>query len=338
LNTLSFAAPHFPFSIVNSSLEKLVNLAFLLAYAPDLPTFVQDVLPILNLASAIMLGLLVPVSIVAVEAAHQVADAARLALLVDVTTLQGIVQAGQHAGGDQHAAGRLPHAPPHAPPPAPDAPAPPLHAGPHRHGHPSRQGIVNAEQGQKQARGDQHAPAVHAPPLHAPPHAPDAPAPPLHAGPHRHGHPSRQGMVNAEQGQKQAGGDQHAAGRSPHAPPHAPDASTPPHLHAADAPASPRLHAAVVHAGPLHLHAPDASTPPHLHAAAPHRNGHAAGDTATVRALLEREMGPADAPPGPTDGAASAAPWTCPYCEHALTHGQYVATGRYGHCRYCKPT
>jgi len=285
LNTLSFAAPHFPFSIVNSSLEKLVNLAFLLAYAPDLPTFVQDVLPILNLASAIMLGLLVPVSIVAVEAAHQVADAARLALLVDVTTLQGIVQAGQHAGGDQHAAGRLPHAPPHAPPPAPDAPAPPLHAGPHRHGHTSRQGIVNAEQGQKQARGDQH-----------------------------------------------------AAGRSPHAPPHAPDASTPPHLHAADAPASPRLHAAVVHAGPLHLHAPDASTPPHLHAAAPHRNGHAAGDTATVRALLEREMGPADAPPGPTDGAASAAPWTCPYCEHALTHGQYVATGRYGHCRYCKPT
>jgi hypothetical protein len=52
---------------------------------------VQSVTPALSLLGAVLLGLLVPVSIAALERARQVADVARLSLLVEVETLRGIV-------------------------------------------------------------------------------------------------------------------------------------------------------------------------------------------------------------------------------------------------------
>ncbi|MBX0329890.1 hypothetical protein K2Z83_19685 [Oscillochloris sp. ZM17-4] len=72
-------------------LTAALNSLFVLSYTPGLPTQVQVITPTLSLLGAILLGLLVPVSIAALERARQVADVARLSLLVEVETLRGIV-------------------------------------------------------------------------------------------------------------------------------------------------------------------------------------------------------------------------------------------------------
>jgi hypothetical protein len=72
-------------------LTAALNSVFVLSYTPELPAQVQAITPALSLLGAILLGLLVPVSIAALERARQVADVARLSLLVEVETLRGIV-------------------------------------------------------------------------------------------------------------------------------------------------------------------------------------------------------------------------------------------------------
>jgi hypothetical protein len=91
-------------------LTAALNSLFVLSYTPGLPTQVQAITPTLSLLGAILLGLLVPVSIAALERARQVADVARLSLLVEVETLRGIV-----AQGAGHDTPTLTHS---APPPA----------------------------------------------------------------------------------------------------------------------------------------------------------------------------------------------------------------------------
>jgi len=72
-------------------LTAALNSVFVLTYTPGLPPPVQAITPILSLTGALLLGLLVPVSIAALERARQVVDVARLGLLVEVETLRGIV-------------------------------------------------------------------------------------------------------------------------------------------------------------------------------------------------------------------------------------------------------
>jgi hypothetical protein len=74
-------------------LTALLNGIFVLNYAPNLPDWITALVPLLNLVTAILLALLIPVSISAVETAYQTVEAARLALLVEVATLEGIVNA-----------------------------------------------------------------------------------------------------------------------------------------------------------------------------------------------------------------------------------------------------
>ena len=81
-------------------LTAALNSLFVLSYAPGLPTQVHAITPALSLLGAILLGLLVPVSIAALERARQVADVARLSLLVEVETLRGIV--AQATSGTRH--------------------------------------------------------------------------------------------------------------------------------------------------------------------------------------------------------------------------------------------
>lgn len=73
-------------------LTAALNSVFVLTYTPGLPNEVQAITPVLSLVGALLLGLLVPISIAALERARQVADVARLSLLVEVETLRGIVQ------------------------------------------------------------------------------------------------------------------------------------------------------------------------------------------------------------------------------------------------------
>lgn len=75
-------------------LTAALNSVFVLTYTPELPPPVQAITPILSLTGALLLGLLVPVSIAALERARQVVDVARLSLLVEVETLRGIVAQG----------------------------------------------------------------------------------------------------------------------------------------------------------------------------------------------------------------------------------------------------
>ncbi|MBX0329925.1 hypothetical protein K2Z83_19860 [Oscillochloris sp. ZM17-4] len=84
-------------------LTAALNSLFVLSYTPGLPTQVQAITPALSLLGAILLGLLVPVSIAALERARQVADVARLSLLVEVEMLRGVVI--------QQAATSTPHTP-----------------------------------------------------------------------------------------------------------------------------------------------------------------------------------------------------------------------------------
>ncbi|NTU85225.1 MAG: hypothetical protein HGA45_38695 [Chloroflexales bacterium] len=79
-------------------LTAALNSVFVLTYTPGLPPLIQAITPVLSLLGALLLGLLVPVSIAALERARQVADVARLSLLVEVETLRGIVAQG--AGPD----------------------------------------------------------------------------------------------------------------------------------------------------------------------------------------------------------------------------------------------
>ncbi|NNJ13299.1 hypothetical protein EKD04_023525 [Chloroflexales bacterium ZM16-3] len=55
-------------------LTAAINSLFVLSYSPGLPSQVQAITPGLSLLGAILLGLLVPVSIAALERARQVAD------------------------------------------------------------------------------------------------------------------------------------------------------------------------------------------------------------------------------------------------------------------------
>ena len=73
-------------------LTAALNSLFVLSYTPGLPIAVQTITPVLSLLGALLLGLLVPVSIAALERARQVADVARLSLLVEVETLRGVIE------------------------------------------------------------------------------------------------------------------------------------------------------------------------------------------------------------------------------------------------------
>ncbi|NOK58217.1 MAG: hypothetical protein GFH27_549279n24 [Chloroflexi bacterium AL-W] len=86
-------------------LTAILNLSFVLRFAPELPTGVAEVIPTLYLLMAILLGLLIPVSIAAVESARQRVEAARLALLVETEALTELVQvAPVTATQDEHTA------------------------------------------------------------------------------------------------------------------------------------------------------------------------------------------------------------------------------------------
>jgi hypothetical protein len=100
-------------------LTAALNSVFVLTYTPGLPPPVQAITPILSLTGALLLGLLVPVSIAALERARQVVDVARLSLLVEVETLRGIVAQEE---GTQGASTQEPGSSPSAVTPATDAP------------------------------------------------------------------------------------------------------------------------------------------------------------------------------------------------------------------------
>ena len=84
-------------------LTAALNSLFVLSYAPGLPQAVQTITPALSLLGALLLGLLVPVSIASLQRARQVADVARLTLLVEVETLLGVIAEGQPGDGPQPA-------------------------------------------------------------------------------------------------------------------------------------------------------------------------------------------------------------------------------------------
>jgi uncharacterized protein YqgC (DUF456 family) len=83
-------------------LTGMLNLLFVMRYSPGLPDMVGDFLPFLSFATGLLLAPLIPVSVWAIEHARQTADAARLALLVEVTTLKGIIQASKNKEKEQH--------------------------------------------------------------------------------------------------------------------------------------------------------------------------------------------------------------------------------------------
>ena len=80
------------------TLTATLNSVFVLSYTPDLPASIALLTPFLSLLGAVLLGLLVPISIAAIEHARQIADVARLTLLVEVTTLHELRRVG--AGAD----------------------------------------------------------------------------------------------------------------------------------------------------------------------------------------------------------------------------------------------
>jgi hypothetical protein len=100
-------------------LTAALNSVFVLTYTPGLPPPVQAITPMLSLTGALLLGLLVPVSIAALERARQIVDVARLSLLVEVETLRGIVAQGI---GAQETSTQEPDSSPSAVTPATDAP------------------------------------------------------------------------------------------------------------------------------------------------------------------------------------------------------------------------
>jgi hypothetical protein len=86
-------------------LTAMLNSVFVLSYTPGLPPAIAAITPVFSLVGALLLGVLVPVSIAAVEHARQVADAARLALLVEVEVLRGLVAHQLPSSGAHPAAG-----------------------------------------------------------------------------------------------------------------------------------------------------------------------------------------------------------------------------------------
>jgi hypothetical protein len=96
-------------------LTAALNSLFVLSYTPGLPAQVQSITPALSLLGAILLGLLVPVSIAALERARQIADVARLSLLVEVETLRGIVAQGADTARPE-AQAAMPTSPPNETP------------------------------------------------------------------------------------------------------------------------------------------------------------------------------------------------------------------------------
>lgn len=71
-----------------------LNTVFVLSYTPGLPAAVQSIVPMLSMLGAILLGLLIPVSLAAVEGARQVVVVTRQLLTVEVERLRGIVAEG----------------------------------------------------------------------------------------------------------------------------------------------------------------------------------------------------------------------------------------------------
>lgn len=73
-------------------LTALLNGVFILMFMPDLAQwFAGWLLTVSRVTVAIMLSILVPVSIAAIESAHQINEVARLMLIRDIKTLQGVL-------------------------------------------------------------------------------------------------------------------------------------------------------------------------------------------------------------------------------------------------------
>lgn len=72
-------------------LTALLNLTYLITYMPDLPSWVVGYLGELRLATVLMLALLVPVSLAALETAHRGVSRVTLELLVDTTALKEVL-------------------------------------------------------------------------------------------------------------------------------------------------------------------------------------------------------------------------------------------------------
>lgn len=90
-NTLAFAGMRREYRAVGCFLVAtfLLNAAFVVRYASDLPVSLRDVaLPVLDILFAIILPAFIPISLLAVEHARERLGAARLRLLVDVRTLE----------------------------------------------------------------------------------------------------------------------------------------------------------------------------------------------------------------------------------------------------------
>jgi hypothetical protein len=71
------------------ALTALLNGVFVLQYAPGMPAVMQAALPALHAIVGVLLALLIPVSLVSLEAARERAERARLQLLVNTHALQG---------------------------------------------------------------------------------------------------------------------------------------------------------------------------------------------------------------------------------------------------------
>lgn len=79
-------------------LTAILNGVFMLQFSPSTPKMALEVIPALDLFKTILLALLIPVSLVSIENAHQAAATARLKLLVEIATLEGALK---HVGGTE---------------------------------------------------------------------------------------------------------------------------------------------------------------------------------------------------------------------------------------------
>lgn len=92
------SAPPIRWTLFFYVVTALLNASFVATYAPAIsPTLQAQLLPLLSTAFVFLLPLSVPIGIIAVEAASRTLEAARLTLLVEVTTLRELLAAtAQH--------------------------------------------------------------------------------------------------------------------------------------------------------------------------------------------------------------------------------------------------
>lgn len=78
----------------------LLNASFVASHAPGIAPHIQSqILPLLSASFVVLLPLSVPIGIAAVEASMRTLEACRLALVIEISTLQGLTATSQKTAG-----------------------------------------------------------------------------------------------------------------------------------------------------------------------------------------------------------------------------------------------